>query len=343
MSLIFSRILHQILISFTMKRLFIFTIALLAICATASARNGKNNNKWQECIIAAIDSFPGHGGYYTGGKPNADFSKTTMQALNEAFYMTESDKRPSFNPMLAQPSFCSSATYAVLIKALLLWDDKNSISKEAWINMKPYVGIVDSINTSGIGQDDGFGFWGRANANGPGIGVLVHELNAGYNITAFRGAKSEKNKETASEHYMTDKEWCNLKEWDELQPGDFLKIFWDRNDSGSDCGAIIGCNDVKGDNQERGHSVVFLGFEQNGDVRYWSSNGPGKNNKELGYSMASCPRTRIQRFVATRITNPENFDNARTLSPTNENKFLSGLNGHKHATTEEMLQAIGAK
>lgn len=326
-----------------MKRFIIYSIALIAVFSSINAKNRKTNDKWQQCVIAAIDSFPEHGGYYTGGKPNADFDKTTMQALNEAFQMSETDSRPSFNPMLAQPSFCSSATYAVLIKALLLWDTQNVISKEAWINMKPYVGIVDAINTSGIGQDDGFGFWGRANANGPGIGVLVHELNAGYSTTAFRGAKSDKNKETASERYMTDDEWCNLKEWNNLQPGDFLKIFWNRNDSGSDCGAIIGCNDVKGDDQERGHSVVFLGYESNGDVRYWSSNGPGKNNKELGYSVASCPRTRIQRFVATRITRPENFNNATNIAPTDENKFLSDLNGHKHATTKEMRQAIGAK
>ncbi len=325
-----------------MKR-FVPVVLIALIAFSVYAKRQKVNTKWQECVIAAIDSFPEHGGYYTGGKPNADFSTTTMQALNNAFQLRSADSRPTFNPQLAQPSFCSSATYAVLVKALLMWDSQSRVSREAWGKIKPYVGIVDEINIQGIGEDDGFGFWGRANANGPGIGVLVHELNAGYSITAFRGAKSDKNKETTSERYLADDEWCNIKEWDELLPGDFLKIFWNRNDVGSDSGAIIGCNDIKDDDQERGHSVVFLGFEPNGDIRYWSSNGPGKNNKELGYSVATCPRTRVQRFVATRITKPANFDNARKMQPTDENKFLSSLNGHKHATTQEMLRAIGLK
>lgn len=48
--------------------------------------------------------------------PERRFLKTTIQALNEAFQMDSADNRPSFTPALAQPSFCSSATYAVLIK-----------------------------------------------------------------------------------------------------------------------------------------------------------------------------------------------------------------------------------
>lgn len=325
------------------KLLSIIMILSMAITAPTTARTKKTDNNWQKCVLNAIAMFPKHGGYYTGGRPNADFSKTTMQALNEAYAMSATDQRPQFDPQKAQPSFCSSATYAVMIKALLLWDTDNKISASAWRNMKPYVGIVDDINTEGSYEDDGFGFWGRANANGPGIGVLVHELGAGYNITAYRGANSERNKETADEHYLNDEEWTNLDVWDTLQPGDFLKIFWNRNAAGSDCGAIIGCNDVKGDDQERGHSVVFLGYDADGNVRYWSSNGPGKNNKELGYSVASCPRTRIQRFVATRINKPAKFDNARNMLPTDENKFLSSLNGHHHATTAEMNKEIGIK
>ena len=128
---------------------------------------------WRQCVLAAVDSFPEHGGYYTGGRTNADFPKTTVQALNEAFRMNSSDCRPTFSPALACPSFCSSATYAVLIKALLLWDTDSAISREAWENMRPLAT-----------EDDGFGFWGRANANGPGIGVLVYELGAGRSFTA---------------------------------------------------------------------------------------------------------------------------------------------------------------
>lgn len=286
---------------------------------------------WQQCVLEAIDSFPDRGGYYTGGRPNSDFAQTTVEALGKAFQMDSTDSRPSFTPALAQPSFCSSATYAVLVKALLLWDTDSCISREAWLNMRP-------LPT----ENDGFGFWGRANANGPGIGTLVYELRAGHSYTAYRGAYSERNRESADERYLTDEEWQADPIWGKAQPGDFLKLFWNRNDNDSDSGAIIGCNDVAGDDQERGHSVVFLGYEPNGDIRYWSSNGPGKDNTKLGYSIATCPRTRVQRIVVTRITEPAKFDNARTMPPTSENAFLSGLNGKRHATTDEMKRHIGA-
>lgn len=310
-------------------RIFATAIAIAAICISGLRTSATD---WNECVLAAVDSFPERGGYYTGGRPNADFSKTTIQALNEAFQMDSADNRPSFTPALAQPSFCSSATYAVLIKALLMWDTDNAISREAWENMRPLAT-----------EDDGFGFWGRANANGPGLGVLVHELGAGNNIAAFRGAYSERNRESDNERYLSDEEWAADSVWDKATPGDFMKLFWNRNPSGSDSGAVIGCNNVAGDDQERGHSVVFLGYEPNGDIRYWSSNGPGKDNRNLGYSIGSCPRSHVQRVVVTHITRPDRFDNARQMPPDSENRFLSDLNGRRHATTAETLRQIGAE
>ena len=199
-------------------RIFATAIAIAAICISGLRASATD---WNECVLAAVDSFPERGGYYTGGRPNADFSKTTIQALNEAFQMDSADNRPSFTPALAQPSFCSSATYAVLIKALLMWDTGNNISREAWENMRPLAT-----------EDDGFGFWGRANANGPGLGVLVHELGAGNSIAAFRGAYSERNRESDNERYLSDEEWAADSVWDKAMPGDFMKLFWNRNPSG---------------------------------------------------------------------------------------------------------------
>ena len=184
-------------------------LLLLAICCSFisnSAAQEENvkvsadtlNAEWQTTILAAIDSFPARGGYYTGGKPNALFANTTWQGLHAAYQMGINDRKPYFCPEKAQPSFCSSATYSALVKALTMWDKQGVISTEAWRNMKPYVGIADDINTEGIGQDDGEGFWGRANANGPSIAVLIHELKAGYSFTAYRGAKTLRNKESES-------------------------------------------------------------------------------------------------------------------------------------------------
>ena len=322
-----------------MKRAF---LALLAILCLAGAAHGKDkvNEAWQRAMLAAIDSFPERGGYYTGSRPNELFVKTTWRGLHEAYRMTAADERPRFDPMLAQPSFCSSATYGVLIKALLIWDTKHRIKRDAWINMKPRVGIADEFNPDGVGQDDGVGFWGRANANGPGLGVLVHELGAGYSFTAYRGAKSERNRETPGERYLTNDEWCALDIWQRAIPGDLMKIFWNRNESrGSDSGAIIGCDDDKTADQEAGHSVIFMGCE--GDtVSYWSSNGPGKHPELMGYSIGRCHKRDIQRVVFTRITHPERFDNARNMGPNSVNRYLRDLNGHLHSTTQQMLKAL---
>ena len=171
--------------------------------------------------------------------------------------------------------------------------------------------------------------------------MLVHELGAGYSFTAYRGAKSERNRETPVERYLTDDEWCALDVWDRAVPGDIVKIFWNRNESrGSDSGAIIGCNDDKVADQEAGHSVIFMGCE--GDtVTYWSSNGPGEHPELMGYGMGRCHKTAIQRVVFTRITRPERFNNAKKMAPTDVNAYLRDLNGVRHSTTAEMLQQLG--
>lgn len=300
------------------------------------------NWRWQKTVIAAIDKFPHRGGYYTGSRPNESFSKTTWQGLHDAYRMQPSDNRPSFDPQKAQPSFCSSATYAVLVQALLDYDKSGVITAQAWRNMKPYVGIADALNPDALSQDDGVGFWGRCNANGPALGVLVHELDAGFSITAFRGAMNDTVKETPSEVYLTDDEWSAHPIWRQAVRGDIMKIFWNRNDSrGHDGGAIVGYDGVKGHLQEAGHSVIFLGMSTDGKVVYWSSNGPGSDPARMGYSVSSCDPSAIQRVVFTRILRPERFDRVRDMAPTNINQYLYELNGHAHSSTAQMLDALG--
>ena len=163
-----------------MKRAFLSLLALLCLACAVHGKD-KVNEAWQRAILAAIDSFPERGGYYTGSRPNELFAKTTWRGLHDAFLMSAQDQRPCFDPMLAQPSFCSSATYGVLIKALLIWDTKHKIKREAWINMKPRVGIADEFNPDGVGQDDGEGFWGRAGIGCTGArtgrGLQFHGLS----------------------------------------------------------------------------------------------------------------------------------------------------------------------
>ena len=305
-----------------------------------AANDNKVNEQWQQCALEAVDAFPHNGGYYTGARPNDTFKKTAWKGLHQAYKMTLADQRPEMDLQLAQPSFCSSATYCALIKALLLWDKDHKISREAWLAMKPFVGIVDNMNPQGYYQSDGEGFWGRMNGNGPAVAVTIHELKAGYNFTAYRGAKTEACKETPDERYLSDEEWRNNPVWQQAVPGDFMKIFWNRDD---DSGAIIGDNGVKTDLQEHGHSVIFMGIDDEGFVTYWSSNGPGDNPAEMGYSIGRCDKTKIQRVVFTRITNPEKFDNAKKMPPKHTNQYIYDLNGKKHSTTKELKKHCGIK
>ena len=331
----------------TKKTVFIMLLlALHILCPNNiySKSPEKVNEKWQKTILAAVDSFPEKGGYYVGRKTTADFPKSAWRAMNEAFIMFYSDFKPSFNPQKAQPSFCSMATYAALLKALIMWDSENKFPRQAWYCLKPLVGVADNMNSRGYNQKDGEGCWGRANANGPGLAVLVNELKAGVNFHGYRGAKTEALRENAKERYLSDDEWRADPVWDEAIPGDFMKIFWNRNETnGSDSGAVIGENSDPNAEQEHGHSVIFMGYTEDGKVKYWSSNGPGENPKEAGYGIGICDKTRIQRVVITRITNPDNFANAKKITPVTKNKWLVSLAGEKHGTTQELKKECGIK
>ena len=315
-----------------MKRI-IYTL-VIALCASLSmpfssfAKDGDVNRAWQDAVLAAVDSFPQNGGYYTGRKSTPEFKKSAWRAFNEAFNMRLADPRPNFIAKKATPSFCSMATYGAFIQALLIWDKDGVISRRAWFNLKPLVGITDVINENGVNQRDGEGCWGRANANGPGF-----------------AAKTESLRESKDERYLSDDEWNNHSIWNQAEPGDFMKIFWNRNEtSGSDSGAIIGVDSNPDAEQEHGHSVVFLGYDNDGNVKYWSSNGPTDDPVNAGYGIATCPRSRIQRVVFTRITNPENFDRAASKMKFNDlNKWLDALNGKRHGTTKELLKECGIK
>lgn len=302
------------------------------------------NETWQKAVLQAVDSFPERGGYYTGRKATPEFAKSAWRAFNEAFNMRLADPHPVFRAKRATPSFCSQATYAALIQALVLWDGDGSVSRMAWFNLKPLMGIADGINEQGLNQADGEGCWGRANANGPGMAVLVADLKAGFNFTAYRGAKTEALRENSKEQYLSDEQWAADPVWQQAVAGDFMKIFWNRNETdGEDTGAIIGVDADKTHLQERGHSAVFLGLTPDGEVRYWSSNGPGDNPKEAGYGVATCSTARIQRVVFTRITAPENFNNARKLAFNNTHQWLKSLNGQAHGTTAELKKYCGIK
>lgn len=138
---------------------------------------------WYQALRTGLSQFRNGGGYET--------SREAMQALAEKVCRWDSrTRRPVFLLRNATPSFCSSACYLLLLKSLQIWDSAQPrpvISERAWLALIPR-----------LGQHDGEGPWGWANANGPGLAVLVHRLGAGI----------------------------NFEDWKKARPGDFMKIFW---------------------------------------------------------------------------------------------------------------------
>jgi len=178
-------------------------------------------------------------------------------------------------PTAPYPSFCSGATYLVFIKTLETLRDRGELQLDfATLNQ---LVIRD--------QRDGEGIWGRWNANGPGTARLFYELGLGRNFTDFNQA----------------------------QPGDFMKIFWNKN---------VG-------RRESGHSVIFLGTVNRlgGQyVRYWSSNIP------RGYGEKEVPRSKIANVIFSRLEHPENL--ARIHSRPETDIYLASLLRKKSSFAE---------
>jgi hypothetical protein len=186
------------------------------------------------------------------------------------------------HPPLAAPSFCSGGTYLVFLSAL------------AHLNQEGHLPL-DSASVAALlvqdHQGDGAGVWGRWNSNGPGTARLFYEADLGRNFTSF----------------------------DEAEPGDFLKIFWN-----TEIGA-----------REAGHSVVYLGRinrPQGEFVSYWSSNQPN------GFGFAEVPRQRIKRALFSRFEHPEAIRRVTALPP--RDAYLAAML-KRGSTQEEMFRMVG--
>jgi hypothetical protein len=285
-----------------------------------------DNLSWTDAVEQSMALFDDGGGYYTGTKHPEGFTQNTWEGMDLAFQLGTSDQKPVIDVSKARPSFCSSACYMLLLRSLLTWDSgRNTISQNAWVNLKPYtLDETDSLgNIITPRENDGYGCWGRANANGPGLGVLTAELGAGTNY--YVGNRTEYS--NINQYYQA---------WDQAKPFDFLKIFWNSG---------IGCDDKNSDGDERGHMVLFLkkipSWNADGSrddvIYYWSSNG-SKTDINAGYGISKCRESKIYRAVLTRITHPEKFNQASQIKRDNVNSWLDSLNGKKHGTVAELKQ-----
>lgn len=128
---------------------------LVSGCANSTAGQATDFNAK---VLAAVRTMPKGGGY--------DGSDATKNLLPKACELSggvievQADR--------ARPSFCSGATYLVLLKALGRGPEE-------------LLPVVD--------HQDGHGVFGRWNANGPGSAKLVADLRAGRNFTSWDEAR----------------------------------------------------------------------------------------------------------------------------------------------------------
>jgi hypothetical protein len=184
-------------------------------------------------------------------------------------------------PTAPFPSFCSGATYLVFIRTLETLRARGQLHLD-FATLEQLI-IRD--------QHDGEGIWGRWNANGPGTARLFHELDLGRNFTDFAQAR----------------------------PGDFMKIFWNKN---------VG-------RRESGHSVIFLGTVNRADgqhVRFWSSNIP------RGYGEKEVPRSKIANAIFSRLETPANL--TRIYDAPSVDTYLASLL-RKQSSFAEATQKCG--
>lgn len=164
----------------------------LMLAPRGMAQAGRDYNG---AILQAIGEMPKGGGYSVENK-----AKRSLEALQAAIRMPGGQMTVLAGT--AQPSFCSSATYVVLLKAL---------DRIYGAGKGPMKGRVAQRLLVQAEQADGEGVWGRWNANGPGVAKFFHDTRMGRSFEGFAQAR----------------------------PGDFLKIFWSEEIGQKEFGHLV--------------------------------------------------------------------------------------------------------
>lgn len=252
----------------------LFTALICANLSTFAGDTGMITPS--EIVLNTLHEMPQGGGYSTG-QDAFEGLKSRIQIINGVL---------SVDHLKAGPSFCSGATYILFLKTL----EKLHRTGAALITgaTAAKLPIVDERNQA---LQDGFGVFGRWNANGPGTAGLFSDLDMGDNF--------------ADDSFI------------EAKPGDFLKIFWS-------WGRGVG-------KYERGHSVVFTGVVPKGaqgsaveQVCFWSSHGYD-DGRPSGMGEKCVARKDIQEMIFSRLTRPEHINRVLSAGYELENKYLSSL------------------
>jgi hypothetical protein len=135
-------------------------LALLLLAGIARAAD------WNAAVLEAIRTMPAGGGYSATSEASARL-RAAADLRGGALVV---------RPAIARPSYCSGATYLVLLKVVAQAQTGGAVS-------------IDAAPLLPAMQRDGEGVWGRWNANGPGTARLFHELGLGKNFTGWEEAR----------------------------------------------------------------------------------------------------------------------------------------------------------
>lgn len=135
-------------------------------------------------ILEAIKHMPAGGGYSAN-------AAATGKLVEAATFRGDKDGGLGIKPEVAQPSYCSGATYLVFLKVI------DQLVQEKQLPLTPEVLKMLEVRR----QADGTGVWGRWNANGPGTARFFYEAGLGGSAPSL----------------------------DRARPGDFLKIWWNEH------------------------------------------------------------------------------------------------------------------
>ena len=138
---------------------------LLLFACSAPSQSTTTAVSFNSLTLQAIKTMP-QGGGYSG--TDATKNKLPLACTTNAVGLV-------FAPQKAKPSFCSGATYLVLLKSL-----------QASQKLSPEVAQKLVVTPD---QKDGHGVFGRWNSNGPGSAKLVADLACGINFTSWEKAQ----------------------------------------------------------------------------------------------------------------------------------------------------------
>lgn len=213
------------------KNLLMSALLLTVAALHASSKEGLSSSEllntasyYNHYVLTTIDMMPVGGGY--------SVETRAMNHFQEAITLKE--EQLYLDPKKSEPSFCSGATYLVFLKTFLLLEEQKKI-----LLPPPTLEALLPHHFP-----DGKGFWGRWNANGPGVARLFYSLKLGPNFTSLAAA----------------------------QPGDFLKIFWTDEIGAKEHGHLV----IFLGSEKKGNITTITYWSSNK-----SSNGYGKKTVPL--------------------------------------------------------------